>query len=866
MLRTTLSGLRYHALRLVSSSLAIAAGVAFVAGTLAVSASMNRAFYSSFAAGAKNVSAAVGPPAGAGRDQGRPGRSGGPTVPASALSQVAHVPGVAAAAGRVAGPAPLIGSNGTIIGGGGRPGLGINVAADPALRGFTLASGRLPTAPGEAAADTSTAADEHFRLGQSIRVVSQAGAVRRYRLVGTIDLGVNHSYGNSTVLAFQTATAFQVTGRPGYDQVVARALPGVSQAALVARIKAVPGLSADLVQTGGQLANAEASAAVHFTDQFTSAILIFAVIALVVAALVIYNTFTILTAQREREIALLRCVGASRRQVFTGVLAESLAAGAVASAAGIATGLGLGWGLERLLTAFGAPVPPGPLTLNLQTVTISMALGLTVTLLSALPSARSATTVAPVAALGGLGGHAGPRVGREARRATLTRKIGWWRAGTAVVSAAAGLALTFLGTQHVNGSGGFLEIAAGGCVFFVAVLATGPLITPPVMAFLGWLPGLLLGVPARLATANARRNPHRVAATTAALTIGVTLMTVFTVVASSAEASAAATIQEHYPFDYTVQAGRAGGQAVPPRIISALRSSSRIGVMAPYYQRRSPVNAVAAGVGALAPSGLAVISPPVVSGSLADLRSGTAAVDSGELRALGTRQGGVLAVRTPDAGLLRLRVVAVYNGANGPLPSVLLAQPDYVRGFRPRGAQAVYVNAARGVSPGASRNAVAQATASDPLLQVSSLADYKSALSSRINQVLSLFGVLLGLAILIALIGIANTLTLSVLERTRESALLRALGLTRGQLRGMLLVEALLMALLGVILGVCLGAGFGMAMVNAFIKSAGGGVVSIPYSRIGLYLVLGACAGLLAAVQPARRAARTSVVTAMAEA
>jgi putative ABC transport system permease protein len=854
MLRTTLAGLRYHALRLLLSSLAISAGVAFVAGTLVLGASMNRAFYDSFAAGARNVDAAVSPPAGSGHSQVRPGKSGAPTIPAATASLVAHVPGVAAVAGRVVGPAPLVGADGQVITNGGRPGLGINVAADPALRGFTLASGRLPTASGEVAADTNTAADEHFRLGSSIRVVSQAGTVHRYRLVGTIDLGVNHAYGNSTVLAFPTATAFEVTGRPGYDQVVARARPGVSQAALVARIKAVPGLSADMVQTGGQLANAEASAAVHFTDQLTSAILIFALIALVVAAIVIYNTFTILIAQREREIALLRCVGASRRQVFTGMLAESLAAGAAASAVGIVAGIGLGWGLERVFTAFGLPVPAGPLTLNTEIVAISMALGVSVTLLSALLPARAATTVAPVAALGG---QAEPRV---------TRRIGWRRTATAATAAAAGLALTVLGTGHVNGAAGFLEIAAGGCVFFVAVLATGPLIAPPVVAFLGWLPGRLLGVPARLATANARRNPHRVAATTAALTIGITLITVFTVVASSADASAAAAIQQHYPFDYTVQTGREGGQAVPSRIISALRSAPGLAVVAPYYQQRSPVNGVSTGVGALDPGGLAVITPPLVSGTLAGLRAGTAAVDSGRLHALGVRQGGTLSVRTPDAGRLTLRVVAIYNGANSPLPSVLIAQPDYVRGFRPQGAQAVYINAARGVSPGTSRAAVSRATASDPLLQVTSIADYKSALSTRINRVLALFGVLLGLAILIALIGIANTLTLSVLERTRESGLLRALGLTRGQLRGMLLVEALLMALLGVTLGVGLGAGFGMAMVNAFIKSAGGGVISIPYGRIVVYLMLGAGAGLLAAVLPARRAARTSVVAAMADA
>jgi putative ABC transport system permease protein len=255
----------------------------------------------------------------------------------------------------------------------------------------------------------------------------------------------------------------------------------------------------------------------------------------------------------------------------------------------------------------------------------------------------------------------------------------------------------------------------------------------------------------------------------------------------------------------------------------------------------------------------------MTAGSLALLRPGTVAVDAGELGALGTRAGGTVAVRTPDAGPLRLRVVAVYQGANSPLPSVLLAAPDYLRGFRPAAAQAVYLNAAPGASVPRARAAVYRATATDPLLQVTTVADYTSTLSSRVNQVLALFAVLLGLAILIALLGIANTLSLSVIERTRETALLRALGLTRGQLRRMLLVEALLMALLGVAVGVALGTGFGWAMTDAFIRSAGGGVFSVPYARIGLYVVLGAAAGAAAALLPARRAAATSVVAAMAD-
>jgi putative ABC transport system permease protein len=851
MLRSTVAGLRYRAARLLVSSLAIAAGVAFVAGTLVLSASMNQAFYRNFAAGARNVAAVV-TPKGAASPQ--PGSPTAPSVPATVLDTVRRVPGVAAVAGRVLGQAALVGADGKVITDGGQPGLGISVPADPALRGFTMASGHVPTSPGQVAMDTSTAADERFRLGQLVRVVSQDGTVHRYRLAGTLDFGVSRLYQNSTVVAFPTATALAVTGHSGYDQIVARAGAGVSQATLVARIKAAPGLARYQVQTGAQLATAEATAVVAFTSQFTDAILVFALISLVVAAIVIYNTFTILVTQRARELALLRCVGATRRQVFGGVLTESLLAGVLASAVGVLGGLGLGWALERLLSAFGANVPAGPPTLTVSTVAISAGLGLAATLGSALLPARTATRVAPVAALGG---SVEPRV---------TRRIGWLRGGVAALAGVAGLALTFAGMQHVNGSAGFLLIAAGGCVFFVAVLAVGPLIAPPVTTFLGWLPGRLFGVPARLASANVRRNPHRVAATTAALTIGITLMTVFTVVASSAQASASATIAKHYPFDYTIHTGRdGGGQLVPPRILGALRSSRAVGLVAPYYQSSAQVNHVTASVGALGAAGLSVITPTMVAGSMAGLRPGTAAIESAQARALGALVGSTLTVRTPAAGQIRVRVIAEYGG-NNPLPDVLLPAPSYLSGFRPAGPEAIYVNAARGVSPAASRAAVNRVTASDPLLNVSTLADYKSALSSRVDQVLTLFSALLGLSILIALMGIANTLTLSVLERTRESALLRALGLTRGQLRGMLLAEALLIALLGVFLGVALGAGFGAAMVHAFIKSANGGVVSIPYRQIALYVLAGAGAGVLAAVLPARRAARAPVVTAMADA
>jgi putative ABC transport system permease protein len=405
---------------------------------------------------------------------------------------------------------------------------------------------------------------------------------------------------------------------------------------------------------------------------------------------------------------------------------------------------------------------------------------------------------------------------------------------------------------------------------FVAVLALGPRIVPPMVAFFGWLPGKRADPTVRLAADNARRNPQRVAATTAALTIGLTLMTVFTTVISSAQATSSERISQQYPFDYVIQAAGSGGAGllVPQRIVSVLTASPALGVVAPVYDRQATVNGVGGtDVGAVSQSALGLnVKPVMVSGSITAIGPGVAAIDSNQVTTLHVGQGGTIVVSTPDGGTERLRVGAVYrNGGGGVVPHILLSVPDFTRGFRPTGAEFVLINAASGVSSAASRAAVDTAVASDPLLTVHTLADFRAELANAVNGIIALFSILMGLALLIALFGISNTLTLSVLERTRESALLRALGLTRGQLRRMLLTEALYMALIAAVLGVCLGAAFASTLVNSFLQHDGGGVISIPFAEIGLFVVIGAVAALLAGVLPAQRAARVSPVSAMAD-
>jgi putative ABC transport system permease protein len=835
MLRVTLLGLRYRKARLALSALAIAAGVAFVAGTLMMTASIRQSYSGSFSAGARNVSVAV-----AARKSGDPpGQIDGQVLPPAALAAVRAVPGVAAAAGRLGGPASLLGRDGKLLG----PGFGINVTA---LNPFTLVSGHLPGQPDQVDVDASTVADEHFRLGQALRVVDSAGRIRTCYLAGTIDLGVSSEFGNASVTAFQTATAIAVTGRHGYNLIVARAAPGMSPSVLAARVSARLSGQGDEVITGAELATDEASSTAHVSKVLTTGLLIFALISLVVACIVVYNTFNILIAQRSRELALQRCVGASRGQVFGSMLAESALTGLAASVAGAATGIAVSWGLLRVVSTHP------PLVISPSAITIALATGLLVTVAASVLPARAATRVAPLAALA------------VAVEPAATARIGWRRVAVAAGSVAAGAGLTYAGVQ-LGSTNGLVGLAAGGCLCFVAVLALGPLIAPPVIACLGWLPARLTKVTAQLATANARRNPHRVATTTAALTIGITLMTLFSVVVSSAQKSTDAAIDGHYPFDYMVRSTETG-QPVPPRIIAALQRSPRLALVAAVYQGTATVGGQTVPLGAYSRNALGTaVRPAMVSGSLTAVGPGTAAVD---ITALHTSLAGTIVVQTPAVGPERLRVVAVYNSGTykSPLPAVLISAADYLRGYRPAGPDMVVADAAPGVSTAASRAVVTSAIASDPLLEVDTAADYKAQLDHSVDTILEIFAALLGLAILIALFGISSTLTLSVIERTRESALLRALGLTRGQLRRMLLCEAVLMAALAAVLGIGLGSAFGLATVRALSSATSGRVtLSVPYAQLALYALISACAGLLAAIMPARRAARTSVVAVMAD-
>ncbi|MEY9861209.1 putative ABC transport system permease protein [Catenulispora sp. GAS73] len=855
MFKTALANLRAHKARMLLSSITVLLGVGFVAGTLIFTDSIQQSFFDSFARQAKNVDAAV-TPAGSLQVSSAESPKDKKTVSPAALDAVRNLPDVASAEGRLLGPAPVLDKNGKVVKEYGNTGIGIGFPTDAALGYFGFSSGRAPAGPADIVLDKSTAEDRHFALGDQVTVIDHGDQRETFRLVGIFDTSTDKTYATQSVVGFDTATALRVTGVTGYDQIAVRAKSGVSQDHLVTELKDLPVLdgSGDTFYTGAQLQTALANAATGYTQDFGTFLLVFAIIAALVSALVIQNTFQILVAQRARELALLRCVGATRRQVFGSTLIEAFVFGLLASVAGFFAGIGLSRGLALLLNAAGLNLPTDHLVVKTSAALYSIGLGLLLTVGSALLPARAATRVAPVQALSSQLG--------ETR---VTRKAGRVRVTVGLVLAAVGIAVGYLGMQNQDRSTGFLVLTGGAMVTFVGVLALGPVIVSPVIRVLGWLPGRLLGSTARLATANAARNPRRVAATTAALTIGLTLVTMFTVVTSSIKASATDSIKQHYPFDYQVVAEP--DRSVPADMVAKLKALPELGPVAAQYEGRATVNGQTEQTGAMDAAGYhTLINPIMKQGSISDVVPGTVGLQDNQLASLHTAVGQTVTVAAQDGSTLKLKVVAVYQDSGIGMPEAAVSVADFARLFPAQGPAAVSILAKPGVTSAASRAVIEATVAGDPLLTVDSVADYKNQLNSSLDQILALFTAMLGLAILIALIGIANTLSLSVLERTRESALLRALGLTKQQLRRMLMLEAMLMAVLGVSLGIMMGGGFGWALVHLVAKATGVGSLAIPYTQLLIYVVAGALAGVLAAVIPARRAARQTVAAAITEA
>ncbi|SDK14735.1 putative ABC transport system permease protein [Nonomuraea maritima] len=827
MLTTALAGLRAHRLRLLLTFVAIVLGVGFVAGTFVLNDTVQAGFAQRVTADAGKVDVVV-----------LPGEGGG-ELPEELLERLRALPGVSEAQGLVRGSAPVLGKDGKTAGD--APTTAVSVVRGRLDRTAVVAGAGPGTDDGAAVLDENTAEAQGFRIGDTITVLDHEGDAHRFRLVGLVDTGVDQMLAYTGAVGFTVDTARRMTGAGGYAEIdVAGAAPGLERAVAAAAGPAYR------VRTGAQLADELAAAAGANTRLVMLGLFMFGAVAMLVAALVIHNTFTILAAQRTREMALLRCIGATRGQVFGSLLLESAAVGLLASVAGVVTGYGLAALTLTVLASLDAPLPTdAPIALTPLAASGGLAVGLAVTVGAALLPARSATRVPPVAALR-------DHVGEPAFRAGALR---WSFAALLLV---AGLGATAVGVfalrpgQEVS----LVVVMAGGVLTFLALLVLGPVLVRPLGAFAGWVPRRLSGVPGRLAVDNAARNPKRAATTSVALTVGVTLMTLISVVTVSTRASLTSKLDEQFPIDFLLAAQT--GEAVVPRSVAArLRGRPELASVTQVREVRAKVGGERLDVGTFS----GPVQPYVVAGSMAGFRAGRAALDERTAERLGVRVGDAVPLETEQAGTVSLTVAALLDGSRSTLPPVTVSARPFDAYFGAVPDSRVMVAVRDGVAPERARAAVDAAAEPYPQVRVSSSTEVRGQFEETLDMLVMVISGLLGLAVLISLFGIANALSLSVHERTRESALLRSLGLTRAQLRHMLTVEALVLSLIGALIGVVLGLGFGWAAMRALLDGA---VVEVPVAQIAVFVVLSGAAGALAAVLPARRAARSSIVAALA--
>ena len=842
MLRTTVKNLAARKLRLLTTSLAVLLGVAFMAGTLVLTDTIGRTFDGLFTEVNAGTDAYVRGETAFRSDFGDQRAR----LDAALVDTVKDVRGVAAAEGSVQAFAQVVDKKGEPIGDPnmGAPTFGANWGANPDLNPFELAEGRAPAAGDEVVLDWGTARAGHFAIGDSAKVLTQAGPLQT-EVVGIATFGGADSPAGASFALFTDEAAQAYLKAPGkVDAIKVVGAEGVSSAELVTRIAAVLPARTEVL-TGDAITAEDQSSVQESLGFFNTFLLAFAFIALFVGSFIIYNSFSILVAQRSKEMALLRAIGASRRQVLGSVLLEAIVVGLIASLAGLAAGVGVAAGLKALLSGLGIDIPAGGVVLSGRTVVMSLVAGLGVTVASALFPARKASKVPPIAAM----------------RDTAVEPTGGSRRRAVV-----GLTVTGLGALAMAGGlfsdGGIAAVGAGAALVFVGVAVLGPILARPITRVLGAPLPRLRGMPGTLAKENALRNPKRTSATAAALMIGVALVGFITILASSTKSSITAAVASSFTGDLVVDSGSFGIGGLDPTLAPRLGQLPEVGAASGLRMTAAEVDGhTTMLLGADPRSVQRIVDLGVTSGSIRDLGAGQIGVLRTTAEANHWSIGSRVPVRFAETGLQQLEVAVIYD-KDELVGKYLIGLPAFEANVADQFDIQVLIKVADGVSIAEARAAVAPVTAAYPQATLQDRAQYADAQSAEIDTILNLIYALLSLAVIIALLGIANTLALSLFERTRELGLLRAVGMTRSQLRTTVRWESVIIALLGTTLGLVIGVTFGWALVTA-LKDEGLSAFTVPVGQLAVVALIAGVAGVLAAILPARRAAKLDVLGAI---
>ncbi|MCB0958425.1 MAG: FtsX-like permease family protein [Acidimicrobiales bacterium] len=837
MLQVTLANLRAHKRRLLATSAAVLLGVAFLVGVLVQTTSLQAGFDRLFRAESADIDLVVrSDRVIEADDETFRGR-----VPASVLDAVRATPGVAAAEADIRGTAVILDRDGDEVGTPGPPRLGLTWIDDPDLSPYRIESGRAPAGPDEVVIDVASADAAGLAIGDRTSVLTPDPVA--VEVVGTATFAGEDSQGGVTAALFSPEGARQhlAGGADEVDRIVVAAEPDADVAALERSIRAELPEGAEVIDRATFEAENQDQVA-GLLNALRPILLSFALIALVVAAFSIYNAFSILVAQRTRESAMLRALGATRGQTLRAVLVEALIVGFGSAALGTVAGLGVAAGLRALLGAFDLDVG-GPLQLGLGTIVVGLGVGTLITVLCALGPAVRASRTAPIAAL---------------RDVSVDRTgAGRVRSGIGLAMAALGVAL--IGWGVADTSLARSGLGAGLAIIAVAVLA--PALARPVGGVLG-APLRLRGVTGDLARTNAVRNPRRTAATSTALMIGVAVVALFTVFASSLQAGLDRFADESFGGDLVVSAGSGFGDLDTDvaREVAALPEVDAAAGLG-YAPLDIGGRQIFVSASDLAVAGR-IVDVGMVEGDLADVQGPSMAVAEGVARDEGWTIGSTVPWRSVAGTSGEVVVRGIYDNeeiAGDALMSTSFLEDE---GVDVRDGS-VIVDLADGVSLDQGRRALETALDDRAGVVVRDRQEYLDLFAAQVQQVLVLVYGMLALSIVIALIGIANTLSLSTIERTHELGLLRAVGQSRGQTRAMVRWESVLIAVLGTVLGLVAGLGAAWAL----IASAGPDsllVFATPTGALAVVAVLGGLAGVVASLRPAARAARLDPLAAIA--
>lgn len=842
-----------HKGRMALSAVAVLLSVAFVCGTLVFTDTMNTTFDKLFAVTNSDVtlSPKKAETSGETPDTGKP-----ESLPASVVEQVKKAEGVKAVEGGVASMAvTVVNSKNENLGSTtGAPTFAGNWTENE-LKSMKIIEGQAPRGPTEVMIDGDTAKKHHLKLGDDIRTIAVTGDIRS-KIIGIAAFTVTNP--GATVVYFDTATAQQMLlGAPQvFSHLNVTAADGVSDAQLKQNVAKAVGADAYKLQTAKEAADANRKD-MSFLDIMKWVMLAFALISFLVGIFLIFNTFSMLVAQRTREIGLMRAIGADSGQVLKSVVVEAFLLGVFGSILGAGAGIGLAVGLMKLMSQMGMSLSTDDLTIAWTTPAVGLVLGTVVTVVSAYIPARRAGKVSPMAALREVGTPGDKKAGRI--RAAL---------GLAVTGiGAAGL---FLAATADKAGPGSLWLGVGVLFTLIGFIVIGPLLAAVVIRVLSAPVLRPFGSIGRLAERNALRNPRRTGATAAALMIGLALVACLSVVSSSMVASATEELDKSVGADYILQSQT--GQPVVPQAEEALRKAQGLAHVTAYREVDAKITAPDGtteldGLGVQDPTYSKDIRRKMIAGEhAAAYGPDSMSVGSEYATKHHVKLGDELTVAFTGGKTAKLKVAAITSDEGNldkgmKYTSTAVAEANVPADKLPR--PFMLLGTAKDGQDAAAYKAVKAAVAEYPQYQVLNQTDYKQALKDQVGQLLNVIYLLLALAIIVAILGVVNTLALSVVERTREIGLMRAIGLSRRQLRRMIRLESVVIALFGALLGLGLGMGWG-ATAHQLLALQGMKVLEIPWPTILGVFACSALVGLLAALFPAFRAGRMNVLNAIA--